>query len=268
MGVSVAQSARDSGCEVYWASEGRGSSTRARAAGLIDAGRVRGLCEACPVVISVCPPEFALDVARQVAACGFRGVFADVNALTPQHKIEMGIEMERAGMRFADGGIIGLPSQVRGETTLFLSGPAAAEVAECFGGGAIAASVMGPETGRASALKILFAAYNKGSIALFASLYAAARHYGVMEELQGQFVHRGLSLEKIEAQIVRAAPKAWRWVAEMGEISAALEAAGLPGEFHLGAAQAYERMKSLKDSEPGLEEVLRCLSTAGGLQDS
>lgn len=249
----------DAGCEVYWASEGRGTATRARAAALTDAGTVARLCELCPVIISVCPPEFAFDVARSVAATGFRGIFADVNALTPQHKIEMGQEMEVAGMRFADGGIIGLPSRTPGETTLFLSGPAAQDVAACFTNGAIAASVMGPEIGRASALKVLFAAYNKGSIALFASLYAAAQHYGVLEELQGQFTHRGLSIEKIETQILRAAPKAWRWVAEMHEISEALEAAGMPGEFHEAAAKVYDRLRGLKDQDSRLNGVLETL---------
>lgn len=260
MGISVAQSVIDAGCEVYWASEGRGTATRTRAAALTDAGNVERLCELCPVLVSVCPPEFAFDVARSVAATGFKGTFADVNALTPQHKIAMGRELEAAGMRYADGGIIGLPSRTPGETTLFLSGPAAEEVAACFAGGAIAASVMGSETGRASALKILFAAYNKGSIALFASLYAAAQHYGVLEELQGQFVHRGLSLGDIETKILRAAPKAWRWVAEMHEISEALESAGLPGQFHQGAAATYQRMKDLKDKTPGLGDVLRSLA--------
>jgi 3-hydroxyisobutyrate dehydrogenase-like beta-hydroxyacid dehydrogenase len=191
-----------------------------------------------------------------VAAAGFKGVFADVNALTPQHKVEMGRELEAAGIRFADGGIIGLPSRVKGETTLFLSGPAAEDVAACFENGAIAASVMGPEVGRATALKILFAAYNKGSVALFTALYAAAEHYGVSDELKGQFTHRGLSVEKIEAQILRAAPKAWRWVAEMHEISEALKSAGMPGEFHEGAAKVYDRLRGLKDQKVSLETVL------------
>jgi 3-hydroxyisobutyrate dehydrogenase-like beta-hydroxyacid dehydrogenase len=258
MGVSIALSAIDSGCEVYWASEGRAEATKRRAeeAGLIDASTIAGLCERCPVIVSVCPPEFALDVARLVARAGFKGVFADVNALAPLNKIKMGLEMEGRGIRFVDGGIIGLPSRVRGETTLFLSAAAADEVAACFTNGAIAASVMGPEVGRASALKILFAAYNKGSIALFASLYAAAQHYGVLDELKGQFTHRGLSVEKVEAQIVRAAPKAWRWVGEMYEISEALEAAGMPGEFHKAAARVYERLTELKDAGLPLERIL------------
>ncbi len=215
----------------------------------------RSFARLCPIIISVCPPEFAWDVARSVAATGYQGILADVNALTPQNKVEMASLVPK----FADGGIVGLPSRTPGETTLFLSGPAAHEVAECFQGGAIAASNMGPEVGRATALKILFAAYNKGSIALFSSLYAAAEHYGVLPELKGQFIHRGLSIEKIEAQIVRAAPKAWRWVAEMHEISEALESAGMPGEFHEAAAKVYERLAGLKDQTPTIDETIRTL---------
>jgi 3-hydroxyisobutyrate dehydrogenase-like beta-hydroxyacid dehydrogenase len=251
MGVAIAQSAVDSGCHVFWASEGRRSATRERAesAGLTDLTTLDRLCAECGVILSVCPPEFAVDVAHRVAATGFTGIFADLNALAPQRKIVFAREMAEQRIRFADGGIIGLPTRTRGETTVFLSGEAADDVATCFDGGAIDARVLGPDAGRASALKILFAAYNKGSIALFTALYAAARHYGVLDELQGQFAHRGLSLATIETQIVRAAPKAWRWIEEMHEISAALEAANMPGDFHQAAATVYERLASFKDAE-------------------
>lgn len=251
MGVSIAESAIESGCEVYWASEGRSPPTRERAeqAGLRELASVREMCERCPVIISVCPPEFAPAVAREVAATGFQGIFVDANAGAPRHKIELGREMEARGVRFIDGGIIGLPSRTTGETTLFLSGAEAKEAAYCFINGAIGAVVLGPEVGRASALKILFAAHNKGTIALQTTLYAAAEQYGVLSELQEQFVHRGFSLQKIETQILRAAPKAWRWVEEMHEISDALEAVGMPGEFHQGAAKLYERLVDFKDAE-------------------
>lgn len=259
MGVSIALSALDTGCEVYWASEGRRPQSRQRAAdaGLLDAGTVEHLCELCPVIVSVCPPEFAWDVARSVIAAGYKGAFADINALAPEEKIAMARELTAHGIRYADGGIIGLPSRTPGETTVFLSGPAAEETAACFAKGAIGARVMGPEPGRASALKILFAGYNKGMIALQTELYVAAQRYGVMEELQGQFVHRGLSLEKIELQITRAAPKAWRWEPEMHQIAAALERVGVPGDFHQGAAEIYRRLAGMKDrSKLSLGEVL------------
>jgi 3-hydroxyisobutyrate dehydrogenase-like beta-hydroxyacid dehydrogenase len=259
MGVSIAQSAMDSGCEVFWASDGRRSSTRERAgrAGLIDVATIDRLCGECAVILSVCPPEFAADVAHAVVAAGFTGIFADLNAVAPQRKAGFAKAMSEARIRFADGGIIGPPTRTHGETTVFLSGEAAPEVAACFGQGAIGAGVLGDEPGRASALKMLFAAYNKGSIALFTTLYAAARQYGVLDELKGQFAQRGLALGTIETQIVRAAPKAWRWIAEMHEISAALEAVDMPGDFHQAAATVYERLAGFKDATtPALSDVI------------
>ena len=259
MGVSLAQSALDSGCDVFWASDGRGPSTHQRAsrAGLIDLGTIERLCEECAVILSVCPPEFAADVAEAVAKTGFTGILADLNAVAPQRKSDFANAMSERGIRFADGGIIGLPTRTHGETTVFLSGEAAHDVAACLTNGAIGVRVLPGGTGRASALKILFAAYNKGSIALFASLYAAARQYGVLDELQQQFAQRGVALATIETQILRAAPKAWRWVAEMQEISAALEAVNMPGEFHQAAATVYERLAHFKDTtSPELEDVL------------
>src|SRR4051794_1508575 len=97
-------------------------------------------------------------------------------------------------------------------------------------------------------------------IALFASLYAAAEHYGVLEELKEHFTRRGQSVLTIEMQILRAAPKAWRWVPEMREIADTLETAGMPGEFHFGAAKIYERLAGFKDvQDTSLEDVLKAL---------
>jgi 3-hydroxyisobutyrate dehydrogenase-like beta-hydroxyacid dehydrogenase len=268
MGVSIAESALDSGCDVFWASEGRGSNTRQRAAraGLIDLGTLERLCEECAVILSVCPPEFAADVAEAIAATGFTGIVADLNAVAPQRKAAFARLMSERRIRFADGGIIGLPTRTHGETTVFLSGEAAHDVAVCLANGAIGARVLPGEAGRASALKILFAAYNKGSIALFVSLYAAARQYGVLDELQEQFAQRGVALATIQTQMLRAAPKAWRWIAEMHEISAALEVVDMPGEFHQAAATVFERLAHFKDTtDLALSEVLASVGQRSSL---
>jgi 3-hydroxyisobutyrate dehydrogenase-like beta-hydroxyacid dehydrogenase len=265
MGVAVAQSALDTGCDVFWASEGRGSGTQQRAAraGLTDLGTIARLCEECDVILSVCPPEFAADVAKAVATTGFTGILADLNAVAPQRKAVFAKTLSEQRIRFADGGIIGLPTRTHGETTVFLSGEAADDVAACFAKGAIGARVLPGQAGRASALKMLFAAYNKGSVALFASLYAAASQYGVLDELQGQFAHRGVALATVETQILRAAPKAWRWIAEMHEISAALEAVNMPGDFHQAAATVYQRLARFKDATNlELPEVLASVGSS------
>ena len=55
--------------------------------------------------------------------------------------------------------------------------------------------------------------------------------------------------------------KAWRWVAEMEEIAATFEAAGLPGGFHHAAAEIYGRLAAFKDgaAAPPLDEVTEAL---------
>src|SRR6266403_4189664 len=65
MGISIAASAQNSGQQVYWASEGLGSATQERAAkfGLRDVRTLAALCAECPILISVCPPHVAEDVA-------------------------------------------------------------------------------------------------------------------------------------------------------------------------------------------------------------
>jgi len=257
MGAAVAASARNGGCEVYWVSEGRSPRTLHRAEGLRDAGTLKVLCELCPVIASICPPEFAEPLAEQVRATGFRGTFLDANALAPERKVRMAARMESAGIRFVDGGVIGLPPAGPGETWLILSGEAAPDLVEHFANGPITAEVIGTEVGRASALKMCFAAHNKGMIALRSAVLATAQHYGVLEDLKEQWTRRGLSLNTIEREIVRAAPKAWRWAPEMQEIAATLEAAGMPPEFHFAAAEIYNRLREFKDKDDAtMSEIL------------
>src|SRR5260370_38508298 len=69
MGSVVGACAVAAGARVLWASEGRsaGSRDRAAAARLADAGTVAALVAASDVILSVCPPHAALDLARDVA---------------------------------------------------------------------------------------------------------------------------------------------------------------------------------------------------------
>src|SRR5262245_15313405 len=92
MGISIAASAQNSGCDVYWASDGRHEPTRQRAAQfrLHDAGTLTELCRQCRIVVSVCPPHAAESLANDVAATGFTGIFVDANAIAPQRTIKIG----------------------------------------------------------------------------------------------------------------------------------------------------------------------------------
>jgi 3-hydroxyisobutyrate dehydrogenase-like beta-hydroxyacid dehydrogenase len=263
MGSAVAATVRNSGHEVCWVSEGRSHRTRARAesAGLTDAVTLAHFCEICPVILSVCPPEFAAALAGQVLAHGFSGTYLDANAISPEHKQQIASRMQANGVCFVDGGIVGLPPKARGQTWMYLSGEHAETVAGCFAAGPMEAEAIGTEVGKASALKMCYAAQNKGSIALMIAVMGAADRMGVLDDLRRQWA-RGRDVNqsvKTEAHILRAAPKAWRWAPEMQEIAATFEAAGMPPEFHQAAAEIYETLRAFKDANPSIEEVLKKL---------
>ena len=114
MGVAVAKTAQNSGHEVYWASDGRSPETcrRAAAAGLADAGTLRKMTELCPVIVSVCPPEFAEELASEVTGLGFQGLYIDANAVSPERVRRMGECMVSRGIAFVDACIIGLPANL------------------------------------------------------------------------------------------------------------------------------------------------------------
>jgi 3-hydroxyisobutyrate dehydrogenase-like beta-hydroxyacid dehydrogenase len=260
MGITVALSARNSGNEVYWASEGRSAATNARAgaAGLTDAGTLEKLCEICSVIVSVCPPENAEQVAGQVGECGYRGLYVDANAISPERVRCIAQRLQAAGAHFVDGGIIGPPATERNRTWLYLSGNRAAEVAACFSAGPIEVEVLDGGIGRASALKMCFAAYSKGSIALACAVLAAAEQLGVFEELQRQWARNGPSLPDLEREISRAAPKAWRFTSEMAEIAATFASAGVPADFHRAAEELFGRLKDFKNCDGvSLDAVLK-----------
>jgi 3-hydroxyisobutyrate dehydrogenase-like beta-hydroxyacid dehydrogenase len=262
MGIVVAVSAQNSGNEVFWVSEGRGAATRDRASrfGLRDVGRIENLCQICPVIVSVCPPEFAEDLAEQVAQHSYQGTYVDANAIAPDRTERMAHILEEHGARFVDGGIIGPPTQIRNRTWLYLAGECAASIAPYFSSGPIETEVLAGGVGRASALKMCFAAYSKGSIALACSVLAAAENLGVFEDLKRQWNRSGPALPELEREISRAAPKAWRFAGEMREIAATFESAGLPPEFHQAAAEIFRRLQDFKGrEEPSAKDVLATL---------
>jgi 3-hydroxyisobutyrate dehydrogenase-like beta-hydroxyacid dehydrogenase len=268
MGISVASAAQKSGQTVLWASEGRSPETRERAArlGLEDAGSLTNLCAACSLIVSVCPPHAAEAVAQSVLAAGFRGLYVDANAIAPQRAVQIGQAMAGAGAAFVDGSIIGGPAWTPGATTLYLAGERAAEAAACFAGSPLATRVLGAEPGKASALKMVFAAYGKGMTALLAAVLAAAEQLDVRAELAEKWRQVDPALAQgAGARVQGSARKAWRFAGEMEEIAATFREAGLPGGFHEAAAELYRRLDGYKSAgaAPPLDEILAALAQDG-----
>ena len=265
MGISIAASAKNSGYEVFWASEGRSAESRARAKehGLSDAGTLAQLCQRCSTVVSVCPPAAAETVAQDVLANGFTGLYIDANAISPERAHRIGAAMAEASATFVDGGIIGGPAWKPNSTWLHLSGPDAATAAACFAAGPLETNIVGDEIGQASALKMCFAAYTKGSTALLCAVMASAEALGVSDALTEQWSQNGSTFAgESERRVRGVTAKAWRFEGEMYEIAATFEGTGLPGAFHQAAADVYARMARFKgaDELPALDEVLAALT--------
>jgi 3-hydroxyisobutyrate dehydrogenase-like beta-hydroxyacid dehydrogenase len=238
MGAAVGEALRAAGHDIVWASEGRSAATRERAAGFRDAGTIGGLLGRAEVILSICPPHAALEVARAVA--GHAGVFVDANAVSPATARAIGAVVEGSGGRFVDGGIVGPPPEREGTTRLFLCGADAGAVAAAFDGTVVEAPVLGPDPGRASALKMAYAAWTKGTAAMLLAIRATARSEGVEDALLAEWARsQPDATGRSEAAADAAAHKGWRWIAEMEEIAATFAAAGQPDGFHRAAAEVY-----------------------------
>ncbi len=263
MGASVGAAARAAGATVWWASAGRGGATRRRAeeADLHEAGDLETLVREVDVLVSVCPPDQALAVARAAMGAGFAGLYLDANAVSPARAREVAGCAEAAGARYVDGGIVGPPARRAGTTVLYLSGAHAAEVETLFRGSVLEVIRIPGDLTAASALKMAYASFTKGSAALLLAVRALARAEGVETELLDHWARTHPDLERRSHTTAREmAPKGWRFAGEMDEIAATFRGAGLPGGFHDAAAELYRRLEPLKDaSDATLEDVLTAL---------
>ena len=241
------------GREVGWASAGRSrqSAARAAAAGLDDRGDLGSLLRDAAVVLSICPPGAARQVAEGVARAGYAGTYVDANAIAPRTASEVAAIVRAAGARYVDGSLIGAP-EAPGGPRLYLSGEGADEVAALFGGAAVLQRRLAADPFAASALKMAYAAWTKGSAALLLSAEEAAARAGLGEALGAEWA----AIDGLGSRLGRARgdarEKGARWVGEMEEIAIAFEDLGLPGGFGAAAAAIFA---AAEDPAQGHEEA-------------
>jgi hypothetical protein len=231
MGAAVGDLLVGEGHEVLWASAGRSDATHARAGAFTDAGTVEELAARAETIVSICPPHAAYEVATSVASFG--GLYLDANAVSP----ETSRRISALFPRYADGGIVGGPPGEPG-TRLYLSGPLAGEAASLFAGSLLEPRIVAD----ASALKMTYSAWSKGTAALLLATHDVAEHYGVGGALADEWSDSQPELTARLAHAERsAARKGWRWIGEMEEIADTFAAAGAPDGFHRAAAEVYRR---------------------------
>src|SRR6266545_114186 len=203
MGAAIGAVLRQRETEVLWASEGRSKATaaRAEAAGLSDVGSVAEVSRRSDILLSVCPPHAAADVAAAVGE--FRGVYVDANAISPATARRIGGRFRR----FVDGGIVGGPPGDARGPRLYVSGLDAGPVPKLFEGTPVDVRILSDRVGDASALKMVYAAWTKGSAALLLAIRDVARAEGVEQALLEEWRQ---SLPALEARAEAAARSARR----------------------------------------------------------
>jgi 3-hydroxyisobutyrate dehydrogenase-like beta-hydroxyacid dehydrogenase len=242
MGAAVGRCLVARGLTVLWASQDRSPATaaRARAAGLTDAGTPAAVAGQADVIFSICPPHAAADLAAAVS--GFSGLYVHANAISPQTAREVAGIVEAGGARYIDGGIIGPPPGEPGSTRLYLSGSAADQAGRLFDGTTLDAHILAAGPFSASAIKMAYAAWTKGSAALLLAARALADATDVSDVLLAEWALSQPGLDdRFHLAASAAAAKGWRWIAEMEQIADTMASAGLPVGFHRAAAEMFRR---------------------------
>jgi 3-hydroxyisobutyrate dehydrogenase-like beta-hydroxyacid dehydrogenase len=208
-------------------------------------GDVAEVASQADVVLSICPPHAALEVAQSLP--GFAGVYVDANAVSPSTAREVAAGFDR----FVDGGIVGPPPSPTRGTRLYLSGPEAETVAALFEDTPVEARFVSGDVGAASAVKAAYAGWSKGSAALLLAVRDLARAEGVEAVLLREWSE---SIPELADRLAAADPspdaKGWRWIGEMEEIGDALAAHALPDGFHRAAADVFRNRS--REWQPGV----------------
>ena len=228
------------------------SAARARAAGMSAVADAQ-LTE-CDFLLSIVPPGDALALAQRLApvlsAANKKPTYVECNAVSPQSVTGIAAVIAATGCPFVGAGIIGPPPKPgTTNTKIYASGPHAADFARLNDYGLIVRVLQGPLTA-ASALKMSYAGITKGFTALAAGMMLAATRGGSAAALKAELAE---SQPALLGFMTRQTPamysKAYRWVAELDEISAFV------GEDHAehamleAAARFYERIAADVDGE-------------------
>jgi 3-hydroxyisobutyrate dehydrogenase-like beta-hydroxyacid dehydrogenase len=245
MGSAVGQVLAKHGLTVIAALGERSARTRAlaAAAGIADVGTLENLVRKVDLVMSVLDPDQAIAAAQRVAdamkSAGARPLYADCNSIALQSSRKIGEIMKAVGAPFAEASIIGAPPRVPNRTRIYAAGPLAQDFAQLSQFG-LDVRILGPEEGKAKAIKICYATLNKGTQALFTESFVSAKRLGVLDVLMTELEtsQRGL-LKFAQDGLQQMPPKAHRWVGEMNELAATYQGIGLTPLMLAGAADMY-----------------------------
>ena len=257
MGSGVGGVLVRSGLRVITSLKGRSeaSSTRAAEQGIVDVGSLDDVVASSDLILSILVPSealaFAASAAESIVRTNRHVAFADCNAVSPATGVKIGKIITASGGMFIDAGIIGGSPRTGAIPRFYASGEHAGILAELDGKG-ISVPVMRGAIGRASGLKMLYAALTKGTAALHASTLMAAKSLGLFDDLIHELEQSQSGTVTAMGRVNSISAQAFRWIGEMEEIASTFEDAGVTPNIHAGAAETFQK---ISDSSIGRERV-------------
>jgi putative dehydrogenase len=271
MGAGVGRRLHESGTKVRTLLSGRSqaSAERAKAAGMAAAADERELLSGTDFFLSILPPGEAEPLAGKLAPTltklDRKPVYIDCNAISPQTAMRIGEIIAPTGAHFVDAGIIGGPPRPGYSPTIYASGPTASQTAVLRDWGIDWRVIDGP-IGAASGLKMSYAGITKGTTAIASAMLLGAARSGCAEALIAELTEsQPEMLERMRSGIPRMYDKAYRWVAEMEEISDFLEQNRPSRDIYAAVARLYAYLAEAEAAkEPGPDNAVRTLDRVLG----
>ena len=261
MGHAVGRALSEHGFEILTHLEGRSERTCALAqdAGFRISATLNELINEADLLLSILVPASAETVAEEIAQSlqetGETTLIADCNAISPMRSERIGRIIESAGGRYIDASIIGHPPGRDVPPRFYVSGQYADAMLELDGKG-IAEKTLGGDVGRASGIKMCYAALTKGTSTLQVALLTVAESLGLSSELHEELAYsQKAALRNMESGIPRLPPNAHRWIGEMEEIATTFAAEGVTPHFHLGAAAIYRLLEQTPYAVESPEDI-------------
>jgi 3-hydroxyisobutyrate dehydrogenase-like beta-hydroxyacid dehydrogenase len=211
------------------------------------AGSLAQALRGAKLVISAVTATSAGEVARQSAALLAPGqIYFDINSVSPGVKRANAACVEAAGAHYIDAAVMAPVPPQRLAVPMLLGGGRAAELSPSLNAMGFATRVVSADVGVASAIKMCRSVMIKGIEALTVECLLSARHYGaetaVLQSLAATFPSMGWAEAQPDYLISRVAEHGRRRAAEMREVAATVQEAGLLPHMALATAARQDAL--------------------------